>query len=52
VNLAFEPLRKSHDRASFTCGEPALDDWFHKRALRDDRRNVARVFVSVDRARE
>jgi ribosomal protein S18 acetylase RimI-like enzyme len=51
VAHAFEPVRKSHDRASFTCGEPSLDDWFRKRASQDDRRNVARVFVAVDRAR-
>jgi ribosomal protein S18 acetylase RimI-like enzyme len=51
VNLVFEPLRKSHDRASFTCGEPSLEDWFRKRASQDDKRNVARVFVAVDRSR-
>lgn len=26
----------------------ALDDWFHKRAGQDDRRDVARVFVALD----
>jgi GNAT superfamily N-acetyltransferase len=52
VNLVFEPLRKTRDRASFSCGEPALDEWFHKRASQDDRRNVARVFVAVDRDRD
>ena len=26
----------------------ALDDWFHKRAGQDARRNVARVFVALD----
>jgi ribosomal protein S18 acetylase RimI-like enzyme len=51
VTLRFEPLRKTHDRASFTCGEPALDDWFRKRASQDEKRNVARVFVAVDAAR-
>jgi ribosomal protein S18 acetylase RimI-like enzyme len=50
VNLAFEPLRKSRDRASFTCGEATLDDWFRRRASQDDKRNVARVFVAVDRS--
>ncbi len=51
MNLVFEPLRKTHDRASFTCGEPALDDWFRKRASQDDKRNVARVFVAVEPSR-
>ncbi len=27
---------------------PALDEWFHKRAGQDGRRNVARVFVARD----
>jgi GNAT superfamily N-acetyltransferase len=51
VQLAFEPLRKAHERASFTSGEPALDEWFRKRAAQDERRDVARVFVAVDRDR-
>jgi GNAT superfamily N-acetyltransferase len=50
VDLAFEPLKKTHDRSSFSCGEAALDDWFRKRASQDNKRNVARVFVAVDRS--
>jgi len=44
---AFEPLGK-HDRAAFSCGVAALDDWFHLRAGQDEKRNVARVFVAID----
>jgi GNAT superfamily N-acetyltransferase len=44
---AIEPLGK-HDRAEFSCGVAALDDWFHTRAGQDEKRNVARVFVAVD----
>ena len=44
---AIEPLGK-HDRAAFSCGVAALDDWFHIRAGQDEKRNVARVFVAVD----
>jgi len=51
LNLLFEPLRKKHDRSSFSSGDPALDDWFRRRAAQDDRRNIARVFVAVDRDR-
>jgi GNAT superfamily N-acetyltransferase len=51
VDLVFEPLRRTHDRASFLCGDGALDEWFHKRALQDEKRDVARVFAAVDRAR-
>ena len=29
-----EKLRADHDLSAFECGEPALDDWLRKRALR------------------
>jgi predicted GNAT family N-acyltransferase len=45
--IRFEPLGK-HDRSSFTCGVPSLDNWFRAPASQDQRRNVARVFVAVD----
>jgi len=48
VSIVFEPLGTDHKRASFSCGDPDLDDWFIRRASQDDRRNVARVFVAVD----
>jgi GNAT superfamily N-acetyltransferase len=44
---AIEPLGK-HDRAAFSCGVAALDDWVHLRAGQDEKRNVARVFVAID----
>src|SRR5712672_539453 len=44
---AIEPLGK-HDRAVFSCGVTALDDWFRLRAAQDEKRNVARVFVAID----
>jgi ribosomal protein S18 acetylase RimI-like enzyme len=45
---AFEPLGKQHDRATFSSGQPDIDDWFCRRASQDERRNVARVFVALD----
>ena len=45
---AIEPLGK-HDRAAFSCGVAALDNWFRLRAGQDEKRNVARVFVAIDR---
>src|SRR5471032_3357243 len=42
-----EPLGK-HDRAAFSCGVTALNDWFRFRAGQDEKRNVARVFVAID----
>lgn len=44
---SIEPLGK-HDRTAFACGLAALDDWFHRRAGQDEKRNVARVFVAVN----
>ena len=44
---AIKPLGK-HDRAAFSCGVVALDNWFHLRAGQDEKRNVACVFVAVD----
>ena len=35
-------------RTAFSSGTPELDDWFHRRASQDERRNIARVFVAVD----
>jgi len=46
--LVIEPLGKHHDRATFSCGQPDLDDWFRHRASQDEKRNIARVFVAVD----
>ena len=37
-------------RTAFSSGAPELDDWFHRRASQDERRNIARVFVAVDDA--
>lgn len=48
--LRIEPLAATHDRTGFSCGQPALDDWFKRRAGQDERRNLARVFVAVDDA--
>ena len=45
--LVIEPLGPHHDRESFACGEPALDDYLRRRASQDTRRRVARVFVAV-----
>lgn len=48
LGVTIEPLSAQHDRAAFSCGQPDLDEWFHRRAGQDDKRNVARVFVAVD----
>jgi GNAT superfamily N-acetyltransferase len=50
VATAIEALGKQHDRAQFSCGNPALDGWFRHRASQDEKRNIARVFVACDDA--
>ena len=45
--LVIEPLGPQHDRASFSCGEPALDSYIRRQASQDARRRVAQVFVAV-----
>jgi ribosomal protein S18 acetylase RimI-like enzyme len=47
VIKSIEPLGK-HDRAAFSCGVAALDDWFRLRAGQYEKRNLARVFVAID----
>jgi GNAT superfamily N-acetyltransferase len=48
--VGVEPLAKPHHRATFTSGQPDIDDWFRHRATQDERRNIARVFVAMDHA--
>jgi len=47
LRLEFEPLERCHDRAAFSSGAPALDDYLKTKAGQDVRRGVARVFVAV-----
>lgn len=42
-----EPLDRGHDRAAFSCGEPALDSYLRRQASQDVRRRVAQVFVAL-----
>jgi GNAT superfamily N-acetyltransferase len=44
---SIEPLGSHHDRATFSCGEPALDAYLARQATQDIRRRIARVFVLV-----
>lgn len=43
--IVVEPLSKIHDRGSFECGKPALDDYLARRATQDSKRGVATAFV-------
>jgi GNAT superfamily N-acetyltransferase len=42
-----EPLGRSHDRASFDCGEPALNDFLRALARQQQEKHVGRTFVAV-----
>ncbi len=46
--LPLDPGR--HERATFQCGVPALDDYLHRLACQHVRKNVATVHVLVDSA--
>jgi GNAT superfamily N-acetyltransferase len=50
ASYSFEPLG-DHDRISFSCGVPELDDYLQRQASQDARRKVAAPFVMVDQAR-
>ena len=46
-SLVIESLGPHHDRAVFSCGEPALDTYLRRQASQDVRRRVAQVFVAL-----
>ncbi len=39
---------RQHDRASFQCGEPALDDYLRRYAVQQSAKGISSVFVLVD----
>lgn len=43
-----EPLNQSHDTGGFASGQPSLDQWLRTRALRNEKMNVSRTFVSTE----
>lgn len=47
MDLRILPLDREHDRKSFRCGEPSLDEYLRRYAGQDIRRRVNRVFVAV-----
>jgi len=42
-----EPLGKEHDRTSFDCGEPALNDFLKKLARQQQTKHLSRTFVAI-----
>jgi len=46
LELIIAPLGRQHDRKSFECGEPSLNQYLNHYASQDIRRQVNRVFVA------
>jgi ribosomal protein S18 acetylase RimI-like enzyme len=46
--FTFEPLGANHNRATFSCGVPALDRYLRELATQDVRRRVSTCFVALD----
>ena len=42
-----EPLTSSHDRSSFDCGEPSLNDFLARFARQNDEKGLGRTYVAV-----
>jgi GNAT superfamily N-acetyltransferase len=45
-----EPIAKKHDRASFDCGEPALNEFLLRHARQNHAKGVAKTFLAISKA--
>jgi GNAT superfamily N-acetyltransferase len=43
-----EPLTEHHQLAEFDSGEPSLDDWLERRAIRNQSSDASRTYVVCD----
>ncbi len=43
-----EPIAKKHDRETFDCGDPELNEFLKKHARQNHERGAAKTFVAVD----
>lgn len=50
-DFVIEPLAPYHDRAGFTCGNAALDDFIRTKARKESEFGYCAVFVLTDRPR-
>jgi GNAT superfamily N-acetyltransferase len=48
VAIQVDLLTGQHDRTSFECGEPSLNDWLARMALQQQTKNYARTRVVVE----
>jgi len=42
-----EPIAKKHDRATFDCGEPALNEFLRRHARQSHEKGAAKTFVAI-----
>jgi GNAT superfamily N-acetyltransferase len=47
----FVRLQGHHDRASFSCGKPSLDEFLRFYAVQNEKTGYSRTFVSIDASR-
>ncbi len=45
-----EPIGKRHDRASFDCGEPALNEFLRQHARQSHDRGASKTFLAISQA--
>jgi GNAT superfamily N-acetyltransferase len=45
-----EPIAKKHDRGSFDCGEPALNEFLRRHARQSHDKGAAKTFLAVSNA--
>ena len=51
AGIRLERLSKSHPRKAFTCGQDAVDDWLHTRALQNQDKHLSVTKVLLDSSR-
>lgn len=42
-----EPIAKKHDRGSFDCGDPALNEFLRRHARQNHERGTAKTFLAI-----
>lgn len=45
-----EPIAKKHDRRSFDCGDPAMNDFLQRYARQSHESGAAKTFLAIDNA--
>ena len=45
-----EPIAKKHDRASFDCGEPALNEFLRRHACQSHDKGAAKTFLAISKS--